>query len=128
MQLKEINNNNILYNIVKVGKFMQIKEVSIEELYRSMSDFMHKHKVICVTSYIETNNFCDTFKLSKKYLCNNASCTEITKILYEECECKTSDLTTVLTSKKFMQIEWYSSVANKKTVLNSTYLIAKIPM
>lgn len=107
---------------------MTIKEVSIEELYKHMNNFMREHKVVCVTSYIETNSFCDTFKLSKKYLCNNASCTEITKILYEECECKTSDLTTVLTSRKFMQIEWYSSVANKKTALNSTYLIAKISM
>lgn len=107
---------------------MIIKEVSIEELYKHMNNFMREHKVISVTSYIETDSFCDTFKLSKKYLCNNASCTEITKILYEECEVKdTSDLT-VLSSRKFMQIEWYSSVANKKTVSSSTYLVAKIPM
>lgn len=109
-------------------KFMIIKEVSIEEIYKQMNNFMREHKIVCVTSYIETNSFCDTFKLSKKYLCNNASCTEITKILYEECEVKTSDLTTVLSSRKFMQIEWYSSVANKETVLNSACLVAKIPM
>lgn len=104
---------------------MTIEKVSIEKLYKSMSDFMRDHKIVSVTSFMNTAVFGNTFTITKKYLCENiylkntVSCTEITKILYEECEGKTSDLKTVLTSRKVMQIEWHT---------DDVCLVANIPV
>ena len=45
---------------------MTIKKVSIEKLYKSMSDFMRDHKIVSVTSFMNTAVFGNTFTTTKK--------------------------------------------------------------